>query len=1356
MEKKILLMLIMNVTSSFFIENFAQSAYGADGSDEDSSSSSQQSSELSRGYGGEQDFFNQLDQFRELLSFDFKGFEINFLYREADTLDHSLVEAFTSENNNKELECFPFEAEILDGEYASNTFLGRLNGKGFFIDILNRNSSDATALKRTLQNISPKKLFDTLFGLNKNTVKYVLRVLNHDNPDSFNELFVRLLTSLDFRREKRYSDQDFSSLRKAFMVLVLAFNSEINVDAKKIYDALSAFEKDDSLKNILLKLSQLDLSQTPGNYLNIFHMTAALGRIAAYNDTHLGGRNTIADACEAIFENIFSLFPRNFVFLKSSLRDLSFGTPEDVVWTVNALALSDAVNKDREIYCFLSDALRFCGRNEVTGLEGVLFSVISRDCNTTLFTQVLDFTLKNIKENRIRPKVLGYIFEYLMRSNSKTNKEIAFDFLSKVVDTPDNFTCVLRSLFCKEGAFSETLNNLSSWCDQYLFDKAFSIFIEDYEHLFKEVNNCNSTVLFRVFSFLEKDTRWKEKISFPELIEKVRINNSRNLTDAIYILLRGNYNYDEYACALDFFNAAPENSLKSDIFQELRRASPETASEVFSRVFDRVIENLSNSSDEIDKSRRENLWSVAADQLKEIDVVDKEIYFYTKSNEKIYLGTLNNISSFNKDFIKYLMKNLPQSQKMRFLNQAVAEVLENLEKSPYWIRFDNDYVSKCLDVFDIADISYEYCLDFLSNTQKEKYFFLKKFSELRPNFGCEIFNKILEKFFSSSDPRDIEQYNTLQRVAADLLERGEIIDQELHFYTKNNEKIIFGQMYEENRPTQMCHFIKGVMPSFSKKEKMNAVERVILKNSDMKTWAHYLDMADLSYREVLEQLERSSENKQLPNMECFLKFRDLEKDQDSKKRQEALIFFDNASKTALQSQSLLFCLKTFCPENYFQNVEDLKNLKFKVIVDALKESEKRKRMQIRQAREHLNKFFWNRRTAQNSVTGEKDFSVQLEYFINKVFSGSDLEFIPTREGEINLIIDSILYDQSGKEEYNELYEIVTTIIENQDKDYELLHKALEDFGIFYKNLKDPKTRYEAISGFFHFSNTMFCFFEATAEAKDTTNRKFLEYLGQHHYDSKKCKTGEELIIKKVGEKKYAALLAQFNYAAETKQVEENLIRQNARKFIIKNLSEILHGIKSAEEESKYKAVKQNQCTQKFQEEKEDLQYFKIASFGTMKAYLKGFSEKYYETQDVKQKEKYLDEMTEIFMDVYDGKERTEVNHLSPLHYQTLRKNLPEAFAKNTQEYVENAQGYKNDLLAYGSYARLTHFLEGAVDEGAGSNARCADGLLSDAVKTIAEMHGYAFFEEEYSKDLLDLGLCKNPKKTETFIALQNR
>ncbi|WP_162480089.1 hypothetical protein [Holospora elegans] len=788
-------------------------------------------------------------------------------------------------------------------------------------------------------------------------------------------------------------------------------------------------------------------------------------------------------------------------------------------------------------------------------------------------------------------------------------------------------------------------------------------------------------------------------------------------------------------------------------------------------IFNYALKNFSNFSDVENRSKYKDLQCITANRLTGIEINNQNLCLYI-NNEKInYLDKSNEAYAF----VKGAIQLLPKEQKLSLLEQSISRISD-----PY-IDFELE------QYLDITGLSYDYILYALNNDKVLNNYAFKKFDDVPFQKKSRIFTEVLKNLSNFSDAENRSKYENLQCVVANRLTGIEINNQNLCLYI-NNEKINL------DKSNEAYSFVKGAIQLLPKEKKLSLLEHDVLKISEIRTLEQYLGLIGLSYKEISENLQTIIKNKGDQNSELFKKFEDLKKDRGSKERKEALAFFEKASNTVEQSQSLLFCLRNFSPEDYPQNVEDLKISKFKTIIDALKEQQKIRLMQIEKANRNLNTFFNDMLQKEKSLqregsqpekliqgkrTKNKNFIPYIEKCIKKTFDFPDSWFIPTHHAYINMIINSIIYDQSDKDkECNELQNLVIKINDEKNKvldivvqeqnpedetvydalieqvekgheNYGPLHKALEKFMISYKNLNDPGNRSEAVTGLFDLSQRIFDFLKADTEEKDKTSNKFFKYLENRiedpekniKYNPEKCKLGEKLFISKLGKENYEILLGEFNYAEKIKLAERNLPRQNARQFVVKNLSEILKGIS---EENDHK---NNQSAT------DRIQYFKIASFDAMKKYLKNFSEEYAKVQDLSKAKECLDELTEVFMDIYDGKSVAKPKYIDPSHYSILKRKLKNVFLENEKEYIEKEM--KNDLIAFGPYARLVHLLEGAVDEGAKGEKRCAIGLISDTIKTLSEIYGCALDENNYSAETFKLAGCARPENHEDAVMAKN-
>ncbi|ETZ05428.1 hypothetical protein K737_300133 [Holospora undulata HU1] len=718
MRKNFFLALAISIGGAPFIQNIAQSAYGNPDTDT---------------------LCSELGVFHRVLVMILKNFDEN------------------------SLDSFRFD--------VSNDLINYFNNP----ESLTQSTPELTELKEVLKNTDPRRLFNVLFNLGKNSSGYVLKILDSQKQGALGEAFLGVSKNFSLSVDA-LSLRDFIFLGRALVVLNYAFNQNIPVDKKLLCNALNklnekvAFDEykccvqiDDTppaLNNILAALSKSQELEGP---LNFFHAVSALEHIRSSENSfqHSGDFYNLKNNKAFLNAFHFALNQLPFSSLKLLLANfvhLNHGTPEDLVRIFSALSSIDLWDNVWSAQTDVSlDALA------LYTWDGVQFSKLVEQNgelhHLPAYVQVLDFSLNGAYRNFINPKVFAHILNHTARRINKgvykkdIYQDIFFKFLNNLSNDLFNFCYAFNTLFNKSGAFTETLVCLSDGNKQDIFEQALRVFTSSPKNLVKELDyvlnsnrdkeinkfvlmlNSNPKMMSSILSAFGEDINWGDlRFILYRIIENFIENIDPNIFSSSFSILLS----EKYSNACDFFSdylneTVPEQLNR--IFKNFFCTNPQAANKFLSRALEKLLDSFEDFTAE---DQYKALKTTLESKIKRVEL------FYKKKRINLYIGDEERLISFDNSakilkFIASAIKFLPKNQRVRLLELALSK------------NFD---IRLCARYLDLTDTSFE----MLSKSWQEEIIFnFSKIFENEDIYSFWRFKKLIDqekfedKLFDYSD-----------------------------------------------------------------------------------------------------------------------------------------------------------------------------------------------------------------------------------------------------------------------------------------------------------------------------------------------------------------------------------------------------------------------------------------------------------------------------------------------------------------------------------------------------------------------------------------------------------------------------
>ncbi|WP_152530991.1 hypothetical protein, partial [Holospora undulata] len=359
----------------------------------------------------------------------------------------------------------------------------------------------------------------------------------------------------------------------------------------------------------------------------------------------------------------------------------------------------------------LSSLISNLQMNNPKNLEQALCTFLSKHFNNEKLTSYIDLLniyidLLNMESGTLLKSPILKTMLIFPELAKKVFSENFGNILRSLINTPDALNCVFLSFKNNEKRLTEILNYLSDLGDSGVFDKVFEIFSKNHKNLFEKVaEQSNAKVLYNILSILEKDEEWKEESRLSNLINKLQLENPKNLEQALYTFLSKHFNNEKHTYIdllniyIDLLNMKSVTVLKNPTpILKTMLIFPALAKKVFFENFGNILKKVFDAPNSENRSKYEALQCVTANRLTGIEIDDQELCLYI-NNEKITLDRSNEAYSF----VKGAIQLLPKEQKLSLLEQSISRISD-----PY-IDFELE------QYLDITGLSYDYILYALNN-----------------------------------------------------------------------------------------------------------------------------------------------------------------------------------------------------------------------------------------------------------------------------------------------------------------------------------------------------------------------------------------------------------------------------------------------------------------------------------------------------------------------------------------------------------------------------------------------------------------------------------------------------------------
>ncbi|WP_152530996.1 hypothetical protein [Holospora undulata] len=574
----------------------------------------------------------------------------------------------------------------------------------------------AEILNDSLKAISPEKLLKILFDLeDNNALGRALKILNQAKPGALNKLFSDVSKNFHFGGKKDFSDQDITCLSKALVVMNRASNLNFDIDANKVREVLNDFGKnEDSLETLFFKIFRNLTWNKEASYC--FHVVSVVERITSFED-QLGSknRNELSKACVATLKDKF-LFS-----FSESFRKFLISNQESLVWIFNNSILNS----------FLDNA--FIVR-------------IVKQLSPSSLARILDFSLKDDQESFAHPEIFTHSFDRLIsiRERRRSLNDFLDKFLSKINEELDQSLQGVQKKFIHPEFFAHIFDyltkneqnreNLNNFLDKFL-----SKINEELDHPLQGVqkNFVHPEIFYHIFDSFKNIEGRRESLN--DFLDKFLSKIDDELHHPLQDVQKNFIHPEIFAHIFDSFKniEGRRESLNdfldkflSKIDDELHHPLQDVQKnfihpEIFAHIFDSLIE--------LQDSKREERACKLLDKLfSRKDCCDiLKAFLYKKGV-----------------FAKILMCSSELSDAQRFFDHA----LMILTKNPENLFKELDYILQRLD-FGLPIGRFHSFFDALITSDLEV--FSHVFSILEKNIDWNNQDKFLSKLISMKSDRFI-------------------------------------------------------------------------------------------------------------------------------------------------------------------------------------------------------------------------------------------------------------------------------------------------------------------------------------------------------------------------------------------------------------------------------------------------------------------------------------------------------------------------------------------------------------------------------------------------------------------------